>query len=119
LIGDGDTFVSRIHVDDLVEAIWVLGGARQLAHSEYVVGDSEPTTGRAHASGVAERLGLPSPKSVDAESVPEATRSMLSADRRIVPKRLYALGWRPRYPSWREGLEQALAEEAEQPKLEH
>jgi nucleoside-diphosphate-sugar epimerase len=111
LIGAADTLVGRIHVDDLVSAILLLGGAEELPHREYIIADDAPTSSREHALGVAEMLGLPEPPTVDPSTVSAAVRTMLGADRQIVPRRLRALGWRAQYPSWREGLSQALAEE--------
>ena len=113
LIGAANTLVGRIHVDDLVSALLVLGSSDKLRHREFIIGDDTPTTAREHALGVAERLQLPEPPSVDTSSVSPAVVAMLGADRRILPRRLHALDWRPQYPSWREGLEQALAEEAQ------
>ena len=112
LIGSADTLVGRIHVDDLVSALLLLGDSDKLADQFYIIGDDCPTSGRTHAMGVAERLQMPEPPTVDPSSVSPEIRAMLSADRKIVPRRLRALSWRPAYPSWREGLEQALAEEA-------
>jgi nucleoside-diphosphate-sugar epimerase len=112
LIGSADTATSRIHVDDLVSAIECLADRAELPHRVFNVADEAPVPSREHALGVATRLGLPPPPAVDAESVASDVRAMLGADRRVVAPRLRALGWRPRYPSWREGLEQCLAEEA-------
>ena len=112
LIGEANTMVSRIYVDDLVSAIVLLGDASTLAHSAFVVGDEEPTTATEHARGVAEYLGLPMPPTVPLEEVSQAVGAMLGADRRVVPKRLHALGWKAQYPTWREGLIKALADEA-------
>lgn len=112
LIGAADTLVARIHVDDLVEAILMLGNAHSLPHREFIIGDDGPTSAREHALGVARILGLAEPPTVDASAVSPAVRAMLGADRRIVARRLQALGWRAQYSSWREGLRQALAEEA-------
>jgi nucleoside-diphosphate-sugar epimerase len=111
LIGEANTLVGRIHVDDLVSALLLLGESVQLAHTEYIIGDDCPTSGREHALGVAQLLHLAEPPTVDPSTVSTDIRAMLSADRRIVPRRLHALGWRPAYPSWREGLVQALTEE--------
>jgi nucleoside-diphosphate-sugar epimerase len=111
LIGRADTLVGRIHVDDLVSALILLGSAPRLEHREYIIGDDEPTSGREHALGVAEVLQLPEPPTVDPTTVSQAIRDMLSADRRIIARRLHALSWKPAYPSWREGLQQALEEE--------
>ncbi len=114
LIGAADTLVARIHVDDLVAAIIVLGEAGELAHDEFIIADDCPTTAREHAMGVAQLMKLPEPPTVDAAEVSADIRAMHSADRRIVAKRLKSLGWRPRYSGWREGVLQALSEEQEE-----
>ncbi|MCP4445278.1 MAG: NAD(P)-binding domain-containing protein [Myxococcales bacterium] len=114
LIGAAKTLVARIFVDDLVDAIELLGETKDLAHTAYVIGDEEPTTALCHAKGIAERLGLPMPLRVEESEVSPAVRAMLGADRRIVPRRLHALGWRAKHRSWREGLEACLLIEAEQ-----
>jgi nucleoside-diphosphate-sugar epimerase len=111
LIGAADTLVSRIYVDDLVDAIVLLGTAEALAHDRFVIGDEEPTTAQEHARGVAQHLGLPMPPTVDPSEVSEAVQAMLGADRKVTPSRLHALGWRAKHPTWRQGLAAALAEE--------
>jgi nucleoside-diphosphate-sugar epimerase len=112
LIGDGLSVVSRIHVDDLVCAIEVVARNAEITRCGVVVGDDAPCSTYEHAMGVAQRLGLPAPPQVDPMSVSADVRAMLSAGRRVVPATLKALGWRPQFPSWREGLEQCLAEES-------
>lgn len=111
LIGAADTSVSRIHVDDLVAAILILGDTLELPHQEYVVGDLHPTSAREHAAGIAQCLKVPMPPTVDPSEVSQSVNLMLAADRKIVAKRLSALGWSPQYPSWREGLKQVLQEQ--------
>lgn len=111
IIGDGESVISRIHVDDLVSAIMLLGRRPELAHQTYVVGDELPCSSLEHALGVAARLGLPPPPHLDPSEVSADVRAMLGAGRRILPRRLKELGWKAQYPTWREGLEQALAEE--------
>ncbi|MBL4637549.1 MAG: NAD-dependent epimerase/dehydratase family protein [Kofleriaceae bacterium] len=111
LIGSAESVVSRIHVDDLIAAILLLGESPTLAHSTYVVGDEQPCSSRTASLGIAAMLGLGAPDEVSAESVSSEVRAMLGAGRRIVPRRLSALGWRAQYPSWREGVQQAHNEE--------
>ncbi len=111
LIGAADTLVSRIYVDDLVDAIVMLGSQTRLPHQTFVIGDEEPTTASEHARGISERLGLPMPSTVDPSEVSAAVRAMLGADRKVIPRRLHELGWRAKHPTWREGLTAALAEE--------
>ncbi len=117
LIGNADTIVNRIYVDDLVSAILVLGQAARLDHKSYVIADELPTSARSHARGISERLDLPMPPTILAGNVSSTLRAMMAGDRVIVPRRLHALGWRARYPSWREGLEQALRTESQLPAM--
>jgi nucleoside-diphosphate-sugar epimerase len=114
IIGKSPSVISRIHVDDLIDAILLLGRLEEPQHRSFVIGDEHPCSAHEHAMGVAARLTLPPPPVVDAMTVSAEVRAMLTADRRIVPTRLAALGWKARYPSWREGLEQVLREEAQE-----
>ncbi len=107
LMGAGTNFVSRIHVDDLArhaEAAMVcnLTGA-------FPVADEAPCTSREIAEYCAKLLGVAMPEEAAAESLGETRR----ADRRVdgsAVRRL--LGLNLRYPSYREGIESCLAEEA-------
>ena len=104
LIGDGDNYVSRIHVDDLAafaEAALLsdVGGA-------WPVADDEPCRAREIAAYCAELLGLPMPGAGVAG--PEDTRL---ADRRVDGRGVRdALGVTLRYPSYRVGIPAALRE---------
>jgi nucleoside-diphosphate-sugar epimerase len=109
LMGQGETLVSRIHVEDLVSAIVAAGSVEPLPRAVYCAADDEPTTARSYAAACAARLGLPPPTSAGAEAFSEAARAMLGANRRICNRRLrQELGVSLRYPTWREGLEQLI-----------
>jgi nucleoside-diphosphate-sugar epimerase len=100
IVGDGRAHVSRIHVDDLVEAI-VRAGA-SAASGAFNVADDEPAPIGEVADAVAAHLGLPAPPRVPASSVDAEVAGMLSADRRIANGRIKReLGVVLRYPSWR------------------
>jgi nucleoside-diphosphate-sugar epimerase len=107
LLGDGNNFVSRIHIDDLAahaEAALLgdLTGA-------YPVADEEPCTSHEIAAYCAKLLGIPLPLSVGPERLGETRR----ADRRVdgsAIRRLLAL--RLMYPNYREGIAACLSEEA-------
>jgi nucleoside-diphosphate-sugar epimerase len=105
VVDEGGGFISRIHVDDLVEVIVAVGTVRPLLRPVYVVADDEPTTVRAHADGVAALLGLPPPESVPPGTASVVTVEMQTRGHRVRNERMKReLGVSLRYPSWREGL---------------
>ncbi|HKA87706.1 MAG TPA: NAD-dependent epimerase/dehydratase family protein [Haliangiales bacterium] len=109
--GDGASFLSRIHVDDLVAVIRAAGEAPEPG-PVYVVGDDEPCTAREHADGVAAMLGLPPPPSIPLADAPPVAAEMFLSNRRIRNARMKAeLGVRLRHPGWREGLAAILLDE--------
>ena len=103
IIGDGRAHVSRIHVDDLVEAI-VRAGISTTSGA-FNVADDDPAPIGEVADAVAAHYRLPPPPRVPASSVDREIAGMLSADRRIANGRMKReLGVVLRYPSWRSYL---------------
>lgn len=103
IIGDGTAHVSRIHVDDLVDAI-IRAGATTFAGPVNIADDDPAPIGEV-ADTVAAHFGLPPPPRVPAASVDAEVAGMLTADRRIVNARMKdKLGVVLRYPSWRTQL---------------
>jgi nucleoside-diphosphate-sugar epimerase len=102
LSGDGSRFGSRIHVADLAE---LLLASAETPGETFVVGDHEPCRQRELVSWLCGRLGLPFPASAPLEQVHETLRR----NRRVDSARaLGRLGVTLRYPSYREGLADAL-----------
>lgn len=103
IIGDGSAHVSRVHVDDLVQAIQRAGTS---AITGFVnVADDDPAPIGLVADTIADALGLPRPPRVPAADVGAEVAGMLLADRRISNDRLRTeLGVVLRYPSWRDAL---------------
>ncbi|MDB4952870.1 MAG: NAD-dependent epimerase/dehydratase [Myxococcales bacterium] len=100
IIGDGRSHVSRIHIDDLVEAI-VRAGASSVTGAVNIA-DDDPEQIGVVADAIASKLGLPSPPRVSADSVDPEVAGMLTANRRIANRRMkQELGVVLRYPSWR------------------
>lgn len=102
---------NRIHVDDAVSGLFA-SMARPRPGAAYTLCDDEPAPADVVMEGAARRLGLPRPPEVDLDdpSVSEAMRRFYRDSKRLSNARAKAeLGWRPRYPSWREGLEAMLA----------
>jgi len=104
---------NRIHVDDVVSGLFA-SMARPRPGGAYNLTDDEPTPADVVTAWAAERMGLPRPPEVDwtAPEVSEAMRRFYLDSKRVSNARAKAqLGWRPRYPSYREGLEAILAAE--------
>lgn len=114
-LDDEDHWVSRIHVDDLVDgliAAWERGRPGEI----YLLCDDEPVTGAEYAELTAELLALPLPPAVSRADIREEL-SGSAFERRIGSRRCSnrrmrdELGVVPRYPSVREGVPAALREE--------
>jgi nucleoside-diphosphate-sugar epimerase len=98
---------NRVHVDDAVSGLFA-SMARPHPGAAYTLCDDEPTAADVVIAGAAHRLGLPLPPEVDLDdaSVSDAMRRFYLDSKRLSNAKAKAeLGWRPRYPSWREGLE--------------
>lgn len=98
--------ISRVHVDDLVEAIRVVL-QRGEPGAIYCVADDRPASQEETVSWLCERLGLPMPPRVPLESL----HASLRGDRAVSNARLKALGWRPRYPDYVAGFTALLEAE--------
>lgn len=101
---------NRIHVDDVVAGLFA-GMARPEAGPAFNLVDDEPTPMDRVVEGAARRMGLPAPPetALDDPSVSDAMRRFYLDSKRVSNARAKAaLGWRPAYPSWREGLESCL-----------
>ncbi|GAA0646921.1 SDR family NAD(P)-dependent oxidoreductase [Brevundimonas lenta] len=98
---------NRIHLDDAVAGIFA-SIARPRPGGAYTFCDDEPAPADEVIEGAARYLGLPRPPEVDIDdpSVSDAMRRFYLDSKRLSNARAKAeLGWRPRYPSWRDGLE--------------
>lgn len=98
---------NRIHVDDAVAGVFA-SMARPHPGRAYTLADDEPARADAVIEWAAARLGLPRPAEIDLDdpSVSDAMRRFYRDSKRLSNARAKAeLGWRPRYPGYREGLE--------------
>lgn len=99
--GDGDHWVSRVHVEDLarfVEGAFATAAARGDC---FVVGDLDPAPHREVVSFVCAAWGCAPPPQVPLAEADESLR----ADRRVDPSRALAvLGVTLAYPSYRDGM---------------
>ncbi len=103
---------NRIHVADAVSGLFA-SMARPRPGAAYTLCDDEPSPADVVIMGAARRLGLPLPPEVDLDdpSVSDAMRRFYRDSKRLSNARAKAeLGWRPRYPGWRAGLEALIAD---------
>jgi len=113
--GDGRNYVNRIHVEDLARVL-LAAAARGREGAVYVAGDDCPERARVVADFCAALVGMPPPPSIDpaeaARTMGESDFAMTRGSKRIRNTRIKEeLGALLRYPSYREGIPAALAQE--------
>ena len=97
--GDGGRFINQVHRDDIASALSLL--IESSARGIFNVCDDEPMTQRAVFEWLAQRFKKPLPPSGSID--PNRKRGWTS--KRVSNARLRALGWVPRYPSFRDAIE--------------
>jgi nucleoside-diphosphate-sugar epimerase len=103
--GDGATWISRVHVDDLVSTIIAVGDATRLRRRTYCVADDDPCQSRVLADAVARALGVAAPASVPFAAMSPLAQELAGSNRRVNGRALRdELGIAMRYPSWRDGV---------------
>jgi nucleoside-diphosphate-sugar epimerase len=109
IMAPGQVF-SRIHVDDLAAGLEA-SIARPRAGAVYNLCDDEPAANSDVIACAACLLGIPSPPEIPlAEAhLPPAALRFYAESKRVSNARAKAeLGWRPAYPTYREGLRAVL-----------
>ena len=104
---------NRIHVDDVVSGL-AASMARPHPGRAYTLCDDQPSPADEVIEWAAHRMGLPLPPEVEwtDPSVSEGMRRFYLDSKRLSNARAKAeLGWRPRYPGYREGIEAILKAE--------
>jgi len=107
MIGDGEAFISRIHVDDLA-GLALAACARGRPGATHVVGDLGPSSQRALLEFLCGHMGLPLPPSTARHAAHESLRGSRQVDPR---KALRALSYTLRFADYRTGYADALARE--------
>jgi len=108
LPGRGEHRLNLAHRDDIVTAVWAAFGAEATDASEtFNVADDAPAPKAEVVAWLAARIGV---------AVPRFTGEAGGGRRERVPDRVVsnarlkaALGWAPRYPSFRDGYEKILS----------
>jgi nucleoside-diphosphate-sugar epimerase len=111
VVGNGNGLFPFVHIDDVVAA--TLAAVNRGETGIYNVCDDEPAPMREWLPRYAQVLGAPRPLRVPPWLVSLVAGSFLAGQAQAMrgvsnAKAKEQLGWRPKYPSWREGFEVAL-----------
>ena len=111
VVGKGTGTFSFIHVDDAAAA--TVAAMERGAPGIYNVVDDEPAPMREWVPAYAEALGAKPPRRVPAWLARLLAGRYVASMATALPgasnaKAKTGLGWQPRYPSWRQGLREAL-----------
>ena len=106
--GRGDYRLNLIYRDDVVAGIWAaLGAEADVPNGIFNLADDGAATKAAMVGWLAARLGVPEPRCT---GEPASGRRAVTPDRVIANAKAKAvLGWRPAFPSFREGYEKILS----------
>jgi nucleoside-diphosphate-sugar epimerase len=107
LLGDGSNYISRIHVDDLANL--TTAALLSALTGAYPVADLHPCPAREIAEYCAKLLQLPPPVIADPADVPLSRQSNRRVDARAIFRLLHVPVL---YPTYREGIAQAISAEA-------
>ncbi len=113
-LGDDDRLASWVHAHDLAQAV-VLAAEQQPAGAIFNIADDHPAAVAAFAGALAASHGLPAPRRQwlpplgrQAFMHPAHQAILASSARAAADRAKTELGWQPRYPDYRAGLEQTL-----------
>lgn len=101
---------SRVHVDDISSGV-VAALTQNAPPGAYNLGDDLPASGNAVTEHAAALLGMDPPKleTLEEANLSEMARGFYAENRRVANgKAKRVLGWRPRYPTYVEGLSNLL-----------
>ncbi len=100
--GDGGRFLNQVHRDDVARALLRLA---ILPNEEiFNVTDDEPLTQRVAYEWLALKLSRP----VSAATDQSGPRKRGASNKRVSNRKLRALGWEPRFPTFPIGMEQSI-----------
>lgn len=114
IIKEGQVF-SRIHVDDIAQALELSMGAPNPG-AIYNLCDDDPAPPQDVIGHAAELLGVPVPEAVDFDKadMTHMARSFYAESKKVRNDRIKdELGWEPRYPNYRSGLAAMLELDAQ------
>ncbi|MEO0462395.1 MAG: SDR family NAD(P)-dependent oxidoreductase [Pseudomonadota bacterium] len=101
-----DQVFSRVHVDDIASGV-VAAMEQNAPAGAYNLGDDLPASGNAVTEYACQLLGLEPPplETLEEANLSDMARGFYAENRRVANgKAKRALGWRPQYPTYFEGL---------------
>ena len=101
-----DQVFSRVHVDDIVSGV-IAALTQDAPPGAYNLSDDFPCSGNEVTEHACRLLGVPLPplETLGEANLSEMARGFYAENRRVANgKAKRALGWQPRYPTYREGL---------------
>jgi len=98
LEGNGERWINQIHRDDIVSALVLLSKV-STDFRVFNVSDDAPTQQRELYAWICQHFSFPAPIQMEA---PQNRKRGLTS-KRISNARLHSLGWKPEFPSFREG----------------
>jgi len=113
IVGDPNVLLNLIHVDDAADLLLAVAGSTDAAKVELGC-DGSPVKRIEYYQYLAHRLGVPVPQVLDDQSAAEQLGLNVQRLRRLSSKACDPIatcartGWRPRYESFREGLDDIL-----------
>jgi nucleoside-diphosphate-sugar epimerase len=110
LEGAGGRFINQVHRDDVASALFLLTQRSAHAFREggiYNVADCQPLTERECYAWLSEHLKRPMPPTARGAVV----RKRGNSNKRVSSRKLQDLGWSPRFPDFRVGMQESVVPE--------
>ena len=101
--GNGERYLNQAHRDDLAAAFLQLSAVPKES-GIFNLTDNQPLTQRECYQWLATRLNRPFPPFVDSP----ANRKRGASNKRVSNEKLRALGWEPKFPTFRVGMEESV-----------
>jgi nucleoside-diphosphate-sugar epimerase len=112
IVGKGDNHIPRIHVEDAADA-YALAVEKLPLGEKFILADDTPCTVREFTEYMAGCMGVPIPKTVPRFIISKVLGKLLVETITMNclvsnAKAKERLGWKPAYPSYREGLDATI-----------
>jgi nucleoside-diphosphate-sugar epimerase len=115
-VRDDDRFVNQVHRDDIASALFLLLNQQSLPERVFNVVDNNPILRCECYRWLAQELNRPVPnptkstrlRGAPARQAPSSPSKRGESNKRVSNARLRALGWKPHYSSFAEGMKNSV-----------